>query len=292
VEPAKSSRLPGVLNVLEDWLIRPRFVDTRRPIRSNRLPDCRELCRRFETRRWTVAELDFDTDQRQFRSMAREERQAWWQRILGILRGEVAAVEALGIYLSAIGQGDEGRYIATQIQDEETHVQLFERFQEAIDPGLPLDATNPGWTNPAYQELITRRLPAICLRLGRDRRDLEALVEAVTLLHLLIEGGLGMSRLRSMRTVLGEEGLFPGLASGLALAARDEVRHFLFGLRFLHEAVSFERECGHVVVRTVAQHIEGVLAILENGRLAEVDRTLRRLERGLHSIGVAVSLAA
>jgi hypothetical protein len=81
-----------------------------------------------------------------------------------------------------------------------------------------------------------------------------------------------------------EGGVFPALRRGLVAASRDEVRHYQFGLRFLAEAVAREPAYGALVSQTVRDRMPAVLQIM--GQCREVPRTIRRLQRGLRTIGV------
>lgn len=286
-----------IVGRLSDCLDRP--VRHRRPRGVDKLPDCAELCRRWEARPWSAHALDFAPDVAQWRGLDQRDQAQWTGRVIGILRGEVAATDALAVYISAVGRRDQELYVATQIADEARHTTLFERFHGIVcDPerhagGSP-DASAP-WTSAAYKALVAGALPALCARLRADRRDREALVEAVTLLHVLVEGGLGMARLRAMAADLAARRLFPVLRRGLALAAQDEVRHYLFGLRFLRDAVRQDPEHGQIVVRTLAAHLPTLLEIVGRQGAApgqEPARTLRRLGRGLSVVGIDVALAA
>jgi ribonucleoside-diphosphate reductase beta chain len=265
------------------------------------LPSYVELCARYEAGQWGVHALDFAADRHQWRNMNPALQEIWLRRVLGILRGEVAVNDALAVYMSAITRRDQSVYVATQIADETRHVSLFERFQReviGVDNNDIARQSEEGarWTSAGYRKLVAETLPALCSKLRADQRDAPTLIAAVTLLHFLIEGGLGMARLRTMEGELGGQKGFPGLRAGLSLSARDEVRHFLFGLRFLHDAVQKEPTHGRTVVRTVADYLPAVLDVLGGASgptmSGETPRTLRRLERGLQAIGLSVSLAA
>jgi ribonucleoside-diphosphate reductase beta chain len=279
-----------ILTRLNRWLQKPHATalsDSRR-----RLPCYTELCRRWEAGHWSAHALDFGEDWQQWRRLARYEQKAWNDRVVGVLRGEVAATEALAVYLGAMAVREQGLYIATQIADEARHVTLFERFQQAVRGVEDEGNVPPGagtWTDGDYRRLIAETLPALCSRLRTDPRDEATLVEAVALLHFLIEGGLGMSRLRSLARALAR---FPALHRGLVLAGRDEVRHYLFGLRFLHDAVRKEPAHAHIVVRTLAAHLPAVMRVLQPAGNEECEGVLRRLERGLRAIGPDIRLAA
>jgi ribonucleoside-diphosphate reductase beta chain len=268
---------------------------------AQRLPSCMELFRRWQSNRWSADALDFGPDQEQWRTMDEGERQTWMCRLIGLYRGDVAAVDALIIYKAAMARPDHAMFLATQIADEARHVTLFHRFQHEVlgwsEKQIEEEsAQNGGWTCPAYRTLLVEVLPGLCGRLRADPRNEPALVEAVTLLHVLVEGGLGMFCLRTTNQNLAVRGAFPTLRQGLQLAARDEVRHFLFGLRFLADAIQEEAGHAQTVLRAVSAYLPLVKAVLgtpkvETGGSAlagETTRSLVRIQRGLHSIGLCL----
>ena len=72
-------------------------------------------------------------------------------------------------------------------------------------------------------------------RLAREPEDLETLVEAVTLYHMVIEGMLALTGQHFIIQYNEEQGTLPGFVEGFNKIARDEHRHVAFGARFLRE---------------------------------------------------------
>ena len=72
-------------------------------------------------------------------------------------------------------------------------------------------------------------------RLARQPEDLETLVEAVTLYHMVIEGMLALTGQHFIIQYNEEQGTLPGFVEGFNKIARDEHRHVAFGARFLRE---------------------------------------------------------
>ena len=124
-----------------------------------------------------------------------------------------------------------------------------------------------------------------------------ALVEAVAIYHLLIEGTIAVSSQHFILSRLEAEGTLPGFVEGFSNVTRDEHRHVAFGMRFLRDAVAD----GHAdTVRRVVAELEPSIEelILPPGELDDDTellgstvgerRTLarRELRRRLDVIGV------
>ena len=89
-------------------------------------------------------------------------------------------------------------FLCTQIADEARHVRFFNRFYEEVGV-LEADslqgrlAETSEHVNPEFNELFDEMLKGRVDRLARDPEDLEMLVEAVTLYHMVIEGMLALT---------------------------------------------------------------------------------------------------
>ena len=89
--------------------------------------------------------------------------------------------------------------------------------------------------NPEFNELFDEMLKSRVDRLAREPEDLETLVEAVTLYHMVIEGMLALTGQHFILQYNEEQGTLPGFVEGFNKIARDEHRHVAFGARFLRE---------------------------------------------------------
>jgi ribonucleoside-diphosphate reductase beta chain len=74
-------------------------------------------------------------------------------------------------------------------------------------------------------------------RLASEPGDHKALIEAVTLYHMVIEGMLALTGQHFIIDYNEREGTLPGFVEGFSNVARDEHRHIAFGVRFLTDAV-------------------------------------------------------
>src|SRR5207244_5706402 len=91
--------------------------------------------------------------------------------------------------------------------------------------------------NPAFGTLFDEMLGSRVQRLAEEPSDLEALVEAVTLYHMVIEGMLALTGQHFIIDYNEREGTLPGFVRGFSFVARDEHRHVAFGSRFLRDVV-------------------------------------------------------
>jgi ribonucleoside-diphosphate reductase beta chain len=135
-------------------------------------------------------------------------------------------------------------FLSTQIADEARHVQFFDRFFGEVgvlegDPELKqkLEALSEH-LNPAFNELFDDLLKSRVDRLGEEPEDRKALIEAVTLYHMVIEGMLALSGQHFIIDYNEREGTLPGFVEGFSNVARDEHRHIAFGVRFLMDQVN------------------------------------------------------
>ena len=82
-----------------------------------------------------------------------------------------------------------------------------------------------------FDEMLKQRTD----RLSVDPEDTEALVEAVTIYHMVIEGMLALTGQHFIMDYNEREGTLPAFVEGFQNVARDEHRHVAFGSVFLRE---------------------------------------------------------
>ena len=90
-------------------------------------------------------------------------------------------------------------------------------------------------------------------RLAEEPTDLDALVEAITLYHMVIEGMLALTGQHFIIDFNEREGTLPGFVQGFNLVARDEHRHVAFGARFLRDMVAEDPERKKAIQRTLEE---------------------------------------
>jgi ribonucleoside-diphosphate reductase beta chain len=209
-----------------------------------RLLTYRELYLLWERQQWQTQELDFSRDREDWHErISPEER---FQRMYGLSSffiGEQRVAEELGPIMRAAPTEDQRIFLGTQIADEARHVRFFERFYQEVgvlesnDLAEMLEETSEH-LNQNFGRLFDEMLTERTDRLSAEPQDQEALVEAVTLYHMVIEGMLALTGQHFIMDFNEREGTLPAFVEGFQNVARDEHRHVAFGSVFLREKAS------------------------------------------------------
>src|SRR4051812_45022336 len=123
--------------------------------------------------------------------------------------------------------------------------------------GWPSEHLNPEF-GVLFDELLRRRVE----RLAVEPEDLVALVEAIRIYHMVIEGMLALTGQHFIIDYNERMGTLPGFVEGFTKVARDEHRHVAFGARFLRDmAREDERYAAAIrdVLVEIAPAADGVL---------------------------------
>ena len=107
--------------------------------------------------------------------------------------------------------------------------------------------------NPAFTELFDGLLKPRVDRLASEPEDREALVEAITLYHMVIEGMLALTGQHFIIDYNEREGTLPGFVEGFSNVARDEHRHIAFGVRFLVDQVREDERNREVIQKMLEE---------------------------------------
>jgi ribonucleoside-diphosphate reductase beta chain len=83
---------------------------------------------------------------------------------------------------------------------------------------------------------------------------MEALIEAITVYHILIEGAMALAGQRGMLNTYRQMNVLPGFRGGFTAVARDESRHVLFGVAFLRRMAQEDARYGRLVEEVVHRH--------------------------------------
>jgi ribonucleoside-diphosphate reductase beta chain len=162
---------------------------------------------------------------------------------------------------------DQRIFLCTQIADEARHVRFFERFYGEVGvlkaDGLAqmLDETSEH-LNPQFGQLFDEMLGRRTERLSAEPGDTEALVEAITLYHMVIEGMLALTGQHFIMDYNERMGTLPGFVEGFQNVARDEHRHVAFGSVFLREKAREDERYKQAIQRTLEESLpvaDGVL---------------------------------
>jgi ribonucleoside-diphosphate reductase beta chain len=227
-----------------------------------------ELYSLWERQQWQTQELDFSRDREDWQGFDEEER---FQRMYGLSAffiGEQKVADELGPIMRAAPTEDQRIFLCTQIADEARHVRFFERFYREVGvldvDGLPqmLERTSEH-LNDNFGRLFDGMLKARTDRLSTEPEDTEALVEAVTLYHMVIEGMLALTGQHFIMDYNEREGTLPAFVEGFQNVARDEHRHVAFGSVFLREKAREEDRYKEAIQRTLEEALpvaDGVLS--------------------------------
>ena len=265
-----------------------------------------QLYNLWERQQWATQDLDFTQDRIDWHERIPEEER--FQRMYGLSSffiGEQKVAEELGPMMRAAPTEEMRIFLCTQIADEARHVRFFNRFYEEVGI-LEADSLQgrleetSDHVNPEFNELFDEMLKSRVDGLARRPEDLELLVEAVTLYHMVIEGMLALTGQHFILQYNEEVGTLPGFCEGFNNIARDEHRHVAFGARFLREMAQADSKYAEAITRTLAEvapiadgvlqpkwYVEGETEVL--GASMEETRAfaMKALERRLKVIGLA-----
>ncbi len=268
-----------------------------------------ELYELWERQQWATQDLDFTQDRIDWHErFDAEERYARMYGLSSFFIGEQRVAAELGPMMRAVPNEDMRLFLCTQIADEARHVAFFDRFYsevgvlEADDLGERLQETSEH-LNPEFNVLFDEQLKRRVDRLAVEPEDLETLVEAITIYHMVIEGMLALTGQHFIIDYNEREGTLPGFVEGFTNVARDEHRHVAFGARFLRDMSQADPRYGAAIQRALVEVgpiAEGVLkpkwapddedVVLFGTSIAETRAfALKALERRLKVIGLAAA---
>jgi len=271
----------------------------------------RELYELWERQHWAVQDLDFSQDRIDWHERIEpDERVARMYGLSSFFVGEQRVAAELGPIMRAVPDEDMRIFLCTQIADEARHVAFFDRFYDEVGvlqaEGLQARlAETSDHLNPEFDVLFDELLRARVDRLAVEPEDRVALVEAITIYHMVVEGMLALTGQHFIIDFNEQAGTLPGFVEGFTNVARDEHRHVAFGARFLRDMAREDPSYGEAIQRTlveVAPVAEGVLKpkwipedVPDDEAMfgASVDETrafaLQALERRLKVIGLATA---
>ena len=227
-----------------------------------------QLYNLWERQQWATQDIDFTQDRIDWHERIPEEER--FQRMYGLSSffiGEQKVAEELGPMMRAAPTEEMRIFLCTQIADEARHVRFFNRFYDEV--GVLQSTTlqdrlaeTSEHVNPEFDQLFDEMLKGRVDRLARAPEDLEALVEAVTLYHMVIEGMLALTGQHFIMDYNESEGTLPAFVEGFSNVARDEHRHVAFGARFLRDMTREDTRYAEAIQRAMAEVLplaEGVL---------------------------------
>ncbi len=222
----------------------------------------------WERQQWAVGDLDFTQDRIDWHERFDEEER--FQRLYGLSSffvGEQRVAQELGPMMRAAPLEEQRIFLCTQIADEARHVAFFDAFYREVGVygsstlAERLEAASAN-LNVEFGQLFDEALKARVDRLAVAPDDTQALVEAVTIYHMVVEGMLALTGQHFITDYNEREGTLPGFVDGFTKVARDEHRHVAFGARFLRDAARESDRYRDAIVRTLGEVgpiAEGVL---------------------------------
>ncbi len=228
-----------------------------------------ELYLLWERQQWQTQELDFSRDREDWNERFDEEER--FQRMYGLSSffiGEQKVAEELGPIMRAAPTEEQRIFLCTQIADEARHVRFFERFYREVgvlesDQLAEMLTQTSEHLNENFDRLFDEMLKRRTDRLAVEPEDTEALVEAVTIYHMVIEGMLALTGQHFIMDYNEGQGTLPGFVEGFQNVARDEHRHVAFGAVFLREKAGEDERYKQAIQRTLEEVLpvaDGVLS--------------------------------
>jgi len=263
-----------------------------------------ELYALWERQQWRTQDIDFTQDRIDWHERIDPEER--FQRMYGLSSffiGEQKVAEELGPMMRAAPTEEMRIFLCTQIADEARHVAFFNRFYDEV--GV-LESDNlqdrlketSAHLNPKFNELFDVQLGGRVDKLAADPGDLETLVEAITIYHMIIEGMLALTGQHFIISYNEQVGTLPGFVEGFNNVARDEHRHVAFGARFLRDMAAKDGRYREAIQRTLTESAGPANSVLQPPWYEEgvevfgvtMDETrafaIKALERRLKVIGL------
>jgi ribonucleoside-diphosphate reductase beta chain len=223
------------------------------------LLDYGQLYALWERQQWATQDIDFTQDRIDWHERIDPDER--FQRMYGLSSffiGEQRVASELGPMMRAAPDEDMRLFLCTQIADEARHVAFFDRFYAEVGV-LEADnlqdrlEENVQYLNKDFGVLFDEMLRSRVDRLAVEPEDLETLVEAVTIYHMVIEGMLALTGQHFIMDYNERVGTLPGFVEGFTKVARDEHRHVAFGARFLRDMGRRDARYIEAIQRTLVE---------------------------------------
>lgn len=218
-----------------------------------RLATPADLYRRWERQQWAVAVVDPARDHPTWTALSDFSRTQLLGALAELEVGEVAVTHTLGALIDSPPAEDDRIFLCTQLADEARHVRFFQTY---LEQGCGLRAEEVAGTQPEasadYAQVFAPELTRVTDAVRADHGDRESWYRALVYYHLVTEGVLAATALRTTR-FLARRLRLAALEEGLTNVTRDESRHVSYGLRAAQDGVA--HGFGDVVAQA---HLEAV----------------------------------
>mgnify|MGYP001791393329 CR=1 FL=1 len=194
------------------------------------MPSYMDLYRRWEAQQWSVGEIDFTLDREDWLKASDLDRKAtlWSHRLF--FNGEERVTATLAPFVWAAPTPEIEIFLSTQMVDEARHTVFFDRWWREVVGTETKNLTDllaeirPD-TNEGYNTLFYDRLPSTAQRMASNPKDFAALVEGVTIYHIIVEATIALTGQRFELAATRELGTIDrGLHRGFNARARAESR--------------------------------------------------------------------
>ena len=231
------------------------------------LPSYRELYYRWERQQWSVQEIDFSPDRRQWVTMNEEKHCVYIYGLSSFFRGEECVTNALAPYITAVPDDEMRIFLTTQLVDEARHTVFFEHFfrevigieQDKLEDVLVIVEKN---IRADLRFILVDALGEVSDRIRRDPEHLPHLLEGVVLYHLMIEAMMALSGQKNLLDFYRKEEVFPSFRAGFTAVVRDESRHVLFGVKFLRDMIQRDYANANVVYDAIQKYVPITLSAI------------------------------
>ena len=210
---------------------------------ARKMPSYRDLYLRWERLNWSVAELDFSQDRRDWLELDQHHRDRLLWTLAAFYVAEQRVAATLTPYVTAAPKLEQKIFLTTQCVDEARHAIFFDRwFQEVIAAGdgdlSKRLKSSRQWVGPGFAPLFDEYLEDVTSRLREDPGDTRLFAKAMAVYHLVIEGVLALTGQKFILQWARNEQLLPGFRAGFTAVARDESRHVAFGARVIRDLLA------------------------------------------------------
>ncbi|MDQ6660170.1 MAG: ribonucleotide-diphosphate reductase subunit beta, partial [Chloroflexota bacterium] len=178
------------------------------------LPSYRELYHRWERQQWSTQDLDFSIDRQQWSEVEEPIRPIHISGFVVFFQGEVSVTNTLIPYCAAVPTEEQRIFLTTQLVDEARHATFFDKFfREALNfEGEDIEAIlaqiRP-MLRPTEREILMEGLVEIGQKIHDEPKNMNYLVEGITLYHVITEGILALAGQRNMLNRNKRMGLYP-----------------------------------------------------------------------------------
>lgn len=217
----------------------------------------RDLYYRWERTNWSVGQLDFSQDARDWQGIGDGvvERLLWVMSMF--FHGEECVTATLAPWVDSAPSEEMQLFLATQLADEARHTVFFDRFFGEVvgahgDMRARLDWSRPK-VSPGFEKLFYEMLPAVAKEVRDSPGDPVVFARGVAMYHILLEGTLAVPGQKYILAFCRDRKVLPGFRSGFTAVARDESRHVGAGVRILQELIRMDRDAVDAVQNLIRE---------------------------------------